>query len=637
MAKVSKKKKHYMKPKKQPRRKLTIKKMITSLLSVMVFVSVFLFLVAAYLAKDLPDIQEMAVRDIKPHITIYDTNGTVLAKYGDFRGTPLTYSEIPVSMVQAVVAAEDRRFFDHFGIDIIGITRAYIVNLRAGRVVQGGSTITQQLAKIIYLSPERTFKRKIQEVLIALQLERNFSKEQILTMYLNRVYMGKGNYGIDAAAKYYFGKDGSGLNIFESAMLAGMLKAPSKYSPSNNLTLAVGRARQVLIQMNDEGYISDEQAKYVSPPEIIERGVGRGAMKNPYFADYVLSEVADLVENAQGDMNIYTTIDLDAQEALESAVSKNLSAATAAHGVQQAAALLMEKNGAIKAMVGGKSYSTSQYNRAVSAKRQAGSAFKFFVYTAAMEAGIEPTDTFVDEPVTISQGRGVPDWSPRNFDRKYRGAMSVEAAFAKSINTVAVKISESIGRTKVVDIGHRLGLSERVPNLPSIALGAVEVSLLDMVQAYAHIASDGLKVRAFGITKITDGNGNIMYEYPGVESEQIISIEVVEKMRHLMRAVVNDGGGRRANLGYMDSYGKTGTTQDHHDSWFIGSTGDMTLGVWMGNDDSSATKGLVGGLMPASAFHDFFVSVGEIDRTELTNDSTPWQKTNVFDAIFGDQ
>lgn len=631
---AKKHKKH--KVQKQPRRKFKLKNIIATLFSIMLFVAIFLFLAAAYFTKDLPDIQEMAVKDIRPHITIYDTKGTVLAKYGDFRGTPLAYSEMPVSMIQAVVAAEDRRFFDHFGIDVIGIVRAYIVNLRAGRVVQGGSTITQQLAKIIYLSPERTFKRKIQEVLIALQLERNFSKEQIIALYLNRVYLGKGNYGIDAAAKYYFGKNGSDLNIFESAMLAGMLKAPSKYSPSNNLTLAVGRARQVLIQMNDEGFISDEQAKYVTPPEIIERGVGRGALKNPYFADYVLSEMPDLIENSQGDLNIYTTLDLEAQEVLESAVSSNLAAANAKYGVHQAAALLMESNGAIKAMVGGKSYSESQYNRAVSAKRQPGSSFKFFVYTAAMEAGVEPSDTFMDEPLSMSQGRGLPEWAPRNFDRKYRGQVSVETAFAKSINTVAVRISESIGRNKVINMAHKLGVTENIPNLPSIALGAIEMSLLEMVQAYAHIASDGLKVRGFGVTKITDGSGNIIYEYPGVESEQIISTDVVGKMRELMRAVVNDGAGKRAGIMFKDVYGKTGTTQDYHDSWFVGSADDMTLGVWMGNDDSSPTKGLVGGMMPAGAFHDFFAHVGHIDKTEITSDSIPWQKSSVFDAIFGD-
>lgn len=583
----------------------------------------------------MPDIEEMAVKDIRPQITLFDSNNVVLAKYGDFRGETLTYSNIPISMVQAVVAAEDRRFFDHMGVDPIGIARAYFVNMRAGRVVQGGSTITQQLAKIIYLSSERTFKRKLQEIIIALELERKFSKEQIITLYLNRVYLGKGNYGIDAAAKYYFGKPGQELDVFESAMIAGLLKAPSRYSPSNNPILAVSRGRQVLEQMYNEGFISEMQYKHQTPPEIVERGVGRGALKNPYFADYVLSEISELVENTNQDLNIYTTLDIHAQETLEKAITAHAQQAKSQYNADQIAGLVMEPSGAIKAMVGGVSYQQSQFNRAVSAKRQPGSAFKFFIYLAALENGIEPTDQFLDGPISIKQGRGLPLWTPRNIDRKYHGEMSMEEAFSRSINTIAVKISEQVGVQKVAEMAHRLGVESDIPHFSSIALGTAEMSLLEMTQSFAHIANNGQRMRAFGITKITDGQGSVVYEYQGPIADQIVDAAISDKMRELLRSVVTNGSGKRASVAGKDVYGKTGTTQEHHDAWFIGFTDDVVTGIWIGNDDSSPTKNLGGATLPSIIFREFNTNVGEIEKTELTHDSTPWHRENVFDMIFG--
>ncbi|MDF3047391.1 MAG: rane carboxypeptidase [Candidatus Midichloriaceae bacterium] len=628
-----KNKKKSLKKTRKPKLRIKLKSIIFSLFSIILFFAISSFLLLSYLLKDLPDIEEMADRDVRPQITIYDSEGVVLAKYGDFRGERLTYSNIPIYMIQAVIAAEDRRFFEHMGIDLIGIIRAYFVNLKAGRVVQGGSTITQQLAKIIYLSPERTFKRKLQEIIIALELERKFSKEQIISLYLNRVYLGKGNYGIDAASKYYFGKSGTDLGIFESAIIAGLLKAPSRYSPSNNPALAIGRARQVLEQMYNEGYITEEQYKYGSPPTIIERGVGRGALKNPYFADYILSEIPDLVQNTNQDLNIYTTLNIKAQEALEEVIEKYATQAKNKYNADQMAGLVMEPNGAIKAMVGGVSYHKSQFNRAVTAKRQPGSAFKFFIYLAALENGLELNDQFVDEPISIKQGRGMPLWSPRNIDRKYRGEMTAEDAFARSINTIAVKISESVGIDKVVEITKRLGIMSNIPRFSSIALGTAEMSLLEMTQSFAHIANYGRKAQAFGVIKITDSNGGVLYEFPGVEPEQVIDPEVSEKMRDLLRSVILSGSGKRAAIPGVEVFGKTGTTQEHHDAWFIGFTDDIVTGIWIGNDNSSPTSNLGGAGLPALVFHDFNQNVGHIEKTEITNDSTPWQNQSIFDLI----
>lgn len=635
---MPKKHKHQkVKSKKQPKRlKISWGKLFVSLFSLGLLLAIILGVVLAYYTKDLPSVEEIARKDVKPSITIYDSKGLILAKYGDHVGDTLTYSQIPQSMVHAVIATEDHRFFNHFGVDLWGIIRANIVNLRSGRLVQGGSTITQQLAKILYLSPEKTLKRKIQEFLIALQLEQKFSKEQIIALYLNKVYLGKGNYGIDAAARYYFGKTAEELDTFESAILAGMLKAPSRYTPSSNPELSIARARQVLQQMHEMGYIDDQTLNHIKPPHIVERGIGRGALHNPYFADFILSEVHDRIESVSHDINIYTTLDLHAQEVLEASASQYYNQMHEKYGVHQIAALLMEPSGAIKAMVGGTSYKESQFNRAVLAKRQPGSSFKFFVYLTAIEHGLKANDTFVDKPISLSQGRGLPKWEPRNFSREYNGEMSIEEAFARSINTIAVQVSESVGRENVIKMAHRLGIESTLHNLPSIALGASETSLLEMTRAFAHIPNKGFSVKSYAILKITDQNGGILYEYAEPFAEKVLSDDTVDGMKGLLQAVVDRGNGKNARLSSTQSYGKTGTSQDHRDSWFIGFTNDLVLGIWTGNDDSSPTNRSVGGVLPAKIFHDFFEHVGTVEKTTVTNDSIPWTSTegSIFERIF---
>jgi len=592
-------------------------------------------MVTIYYVHDLPDINVIAHQDHKPQITIRSSDGTVLAKYGDLKGNTLTYSQLPTHLVQAIITAEDRRFFDHPGIDIFGIIRAYYVNIRAGKVVQGGSTVTQQLAKIIYLSPERTFKRKVQEMFIAIQLERNFSKEQIMSMYVNRVYLGKGNYGVDAAAKFYFGKDATEMDAFECAVIAAMLKAPSKYAPSNNLKLAVERARYILSEMEEQGYITREEMRTALPPSILERGTARGALKNPYFSDYVLSLIPELLENPNQDLNIFTTLDLSAQTALETAADKIMTEKAEKYKASQVAALAMEPNGAIKAMIGGRAYDSSQYNRAVVAKRQPGSAFKFFVFTAALENGANIEDVYEDKPVTYSQGKGLPLWKPKNFKNEFLGSMTLFDAFTQSINTITVQLSEKIGRTKTILLAQKLGVQSPLQNLPSIALGASEVSLLEMTQAMAHIAHDGVKVNAFAILQIRNANNEIIYEHADLPNDVVLEHHVVQDMKSMLLNVVENGTGRAAKLAGRSAYGKTGTSQDHRDAWFIGATDDIVTGVWVGNDDNTPMNRTVGGNMPAWIWKDFVEKAGEIKRTYIPQETLPWKEDDIFDALFG--
>lgn len=620
--------------KKQP------KKLLSRLLgfaAVLCFWSIIiLIMILAYYAKNLPDISEMAAKDIKPQITIRGTDNIVLAKYGDLHGKSLTYSQLPLNLIHAVIAVEDRRFFEHSGIDILGILRANIINILSGKVVQGGSTITQQLAKIIYLSPERTMKRKIQEAIIALQLERRFSKEQIFAMYLSRVYLGRGNYGIDAAARYYFGKYAQELDLYESAILAAMLKAPSKYSPANNQKLAIQRARHVLKRMVEEGYISESDAKKATPPHIVERGHARGALSNPYFTDYILSLTANIFENNNQNLNIYTTLDLNLQNKLEGAIYNVLKEKGQSHNIHQAAAIAMEPNGAIKAMVGGVNYQQSQFNRAVFAKRQPGSTFKIYIYAAAMEEGYDPSDMFEDKPIVLEQGKGLPLWSPKNFVDRYSGKMTLNEAFANSVNTIAVQLSEKIGRQKVIEIAKKMGITSKLPDLPSIALGAADVSLLELTQSFAGIINNGVKTKGFGILQIKNANNEAIYELPRLSSEIILSADTVEKMKTMLNNAVKYGTGKNANLFLKTVYGKTGTSQDHKDAWFIGAVDDLVVGVWVGNDNGSLMKHVSGGNIPALIWKEFMEQVSDFTPTVLPEGSKPGT-TSIFDIIFSSQ
>lgn len=594
---------------------------------VLLWGGIILGVLVAYYSKDLPDLAEFAEKDRRPQITIRTQDGEVLAKYGDLYGKPLVYSQIPQDLIHAVVATEDQRFFEHFGFDVWGIVRAYLVNLKAGRYVQGGSTITQQLSKIAYLTPEKTLKRKLLEVIIALQLEQKFTKEQILTLYLNRIYMGRGVYGIDGAARYYFGKKTEDLGLYESAIIAAMIKAPSRYSPANNFALAVSRAKYVLDRMVDEGYITQEQARKARPPQIIHRGINHGLLKNPYFADYILTELHDKIGEIKQDINVFTTLDIGLQNTLENGMHQHQSE-MAVSKATQAAGIVMESNGAIKAMMGGLDYAQSQYNRSVNAYRQPGSAFKLFVYLAALENGISPNSHFVDEPRSYYQGKGLPMWTPKNFTNKHYGEMNVERAFAHSINTIAVQVSEEIGREKVIEMAHRLGVDTNIPNLPSIALGSIDITLLDLTAAFAHVANSGVSVKPFAILEITDAKDKIIYQHEGLILEQKINPNIAAEMKSMLGKVIEGGTGRSANLTFQNAYGKTGTSQDHRDAWFVGFTDKLVTGIWVGNDDNSPMDKVSGGNIPAKIWKDCNDNYEDFQITKIPE---PIPQPSIFD------
>ena len=570
---------------------------------VSIWLTFFASVLVVYYAIDLPDISGISKQNYEPQITIRSADGIVLAKYGDIRGKPLMYSQIPTHLIDAVISTEDRRFFDHWGVDIFGIIRANFSNIMAGRLVQGGSTITQQLAKIVFFSPKRTLKRKIQEVLMAVQLEYRFSKEQIMSIYANRVYMGKGVYGIDAAARYYFGKYAEHLNLFESAMLAGMLKAPSRYNPANNPILSVKRARQVLLNMENAGFISIHEVKSAIPPKIIQRGKARGILKEPYFSDYVLEQLPYLIGKQEIDLNIYTTINMKAQRAMEQAIAHNMKGAQETFNASQAAGIAMQPNGAIKAIMGGVSYRNSQFNRAIHAKRQTGSAFKLFVYLAGLENGYGLYSRFDDKPISLKIAGG--RWRPQNYTKRFYGNISLKTAFKRSINTVTVQLSEKVGRHKVIEMTRRLGIDSPMLPVPSIALGVTEVSLINLTKAYAHIANDGHDVHPFVITKITDTDNNILYEHRIPAPNKVLKTAIVQDAKSMLQAAVEEGSGIRARL-KTKAYGKTGTSQNHRDAWFIGFREDgLVAGIWVGNDDEQHMKRVTGSTIPARIWKSF--------------------------------
>ncbi|MBL26166.1 MAG: penicillin-binding protein [Rhodospirillaceae bacterium] len=564
--------------------------------------AVLLFMVVAYHAYDLPDISHLETPTRSPSTTVATMDGTVLASYGDLHSGYVDVSDLPSVLPNAVMAIEDRRFRDHFGIDPLGLLRAAVVNVMEGAVVQGGSTITQQLAKNLFLSPERTLHRKIQEVLLALWLEHRFSKDQILTLYLNRVYLGAGAYGVEAASQRYFGKSARRVSLPEAAMLAGLLKAPSRYAPTRDLDLARARAAQVLDAMVADGAISAEEAAEAKARPASPGGstAGNGFY---YFADWTVEQVPGFVGGEHSDVTVTTTLDPVMQRAAAAAVAEVLSQDGERLGAGQAALVAMTPDGAVKAMVGGRSYAESQFNRATQARRQPGSAFKLFVYLAALEAGFAPTDRIVDQPVTVN------GWTPDNYHGKYRGAIDLVQAFAVSSNSAAVQLAEQVGIGEVAATARRLGVVSPLTETPSLALGTSEVTLVETVGAYAAIANGGHAVLPYGIAAVTDRNGIPLYQRGGSGGGQVLAPETVSAMARMMRAVVTEGTGKAAAVDGLPAAGKTGTSQDFRDAWFVGYVPGLVVGVWVGNDDSSAMKNVTGGTLPAIIWRRFVTAV----------------------------
>ena len=553
----------------------------------------------AWLAYDLPDLSRLTNAVRRPSITLVTTDGQILASYGDLYGKPVNLNELPPYLPDALLATEDRRFYSHFGLDPRGLLRAIVTNIRVGHLVQGGSTITQQLAKNVFLTPDRTVRRKGQEVLLALWLEHMFSKQEILALYLNRVYFGAGTYGVDAAAQKYFGKRAAKVTPFEAAMLAGMVKAPSRYNPLSDPKRATDRAKQVLASMVDAGYMTDGDAG-----KAIAQGMANlktpTAASGQYYADWVLDQVSSYVNYVDRDLVVVTTIDAQAEQAAEAVVSKILSDADAAKNANQAALVAMSPDGAVRALVGGRDYGASQFNRATQALRPPGSSFKLFVYLAGMENGLTPEDTMVDGPISIG------NWRPNNYDDHYYGTVSLRDAFARSLNSVAVQVSERIGHAKVIDAARRLGVTSDLTNGPSIALGASGVSLMEMTGAYAAFDNRGNGVWPYGIAQILDSQGNVLYKRDGSGPRQVVGAHAASEMLDMMQAVVLSGTGRAAVLDRPVA-GKTGTSQDYRDAWFIGFTAELTTGVWVGNDDNTPMNKVTGGSLPTRIWHDFMV------------------------------
>ncbi len=522
----------------------------------------------------------------RPAVLFVSDDGKPFAHKGDYRDRPVTRAELPDSLVHAVVSIEDRRFYDHFGFDPLGMLRAARTNYDAGGIVEGGSTLTQQLAKLAYLSDDRTYTRKIKEVLLAVWLEYHLSKDEILARYLDNAYYGNGVNGIRAAARHYFGKDVSELDLSESVVLAGMLRAPSHYSPTVNPEASRKRARQVLRAMREAGYLTADEAANVEPakPESLRTDIPAGG----YFADWMMAKLDDRMVSMNGEVRLHTSLDTNLQAAAERAVRQGLDDAGPKAHATQAALVAMRPDGQVVAMVGGRDYGESRFNRAVQARRQPGSSFKLFAYLAALRYGATPDTRVVDQPIDID------GWEPENYGGNYRGAMSVEQAFALSVNTVAVQLSQTVGPSEVVRAAKDLGIRSPLQPLPSTPLGTQGVSLLEMTSAYAAVARGAYPVHPTGLPYDVDNVGRH-------------ALPQRADLDRLLRKVVSSGTGRAAQLP-IPAAGKTGTSQDYRDAWFVGYAGNLVVGVWVGNDDESAMNRVTGGSVPARIWKRFMMA-----------------------------
>ena len=549
-------------------------------------------------AYDLPSIQNLSSTKRQASVTITDSTGREIVTYGELYGRPIKFSELPKSLIDAVIATEDRRFFSHKGFDLKAVFRAIIANIRAGHIREGASTLTQQLAKNLFLKPKRTIRRKVQELLLSFWLEANFSKEQIFTLYINRVYFGAGTFGVEAATQRYFGKSAKEVDLFEAATLAGLLKAPSRYSPFRSKGIAEKRAKIVLSRMVAAGFLTETRAQYA-----IRRGLkvfssSKGSRTVRYFTDWVLERVSSFIGSIEGDIIVKTTLNLHLQKLAERQLEAYLSQNWKRNRITQGAFVTMTPNGAVRALVGGRNYKKSQYNRVFQALRQPGSAFKLFVYLAALENGIKPDDVFVDEPITIGE------WTPKNYTAKHIGHVSLREAMEKSINTVAVKVARRVGVQKIIDVAARLGITSEMHPNPSLVLGVNEVSLLELTASYAVVANGGISVWPHAISTIKDREGGILYSRTDGADHEVLSPYVVRVISEMLEGVIRSGTGKFADPGFR-SAGKTGTSQGFRDAWFVGYSRKLVTGVWMGNDDNTPMKGVTGGSYPARLWGEF--------------------------------
>ena len=588
MAKTTKKKKTTKKRKKRESKQRVANRLFV--LKIFAYLVITLACYLAYCFLTLPDIEQAVTRTRQPSTTITAENGNEVATYGQVYSAIVMPDYLPKHMVEAIIATEDRRFYQHFGFDVIAFSRAMVVNLIKGRYAQGGSTITQQVAKNLFLTPNKNIKRKIQELLLAFWLEYKFSKDQIMALYLNRVYLGAGTYGIEAAANKYFQKTSADLNLKESAILAGMLKAPTRYNPAANPERAEERARVVLQNMVDEGYISEEerqQALKMKTGALVSDKVEGGK----HFADWVYSDVNDYIGERENDIYVYTTLNQYIQETADKVLTQTIKA-NKHKNVTQGAIVVLDKTGAIKAMVGGVDYQKSQFNRAINALRQPGSSFKTFVYLCALENGYKPEDKIGDFPLSIG------DWQPENIDKKYHGEVTLREALAKSYNLATINLAQSLSSSNIIKIAKKAGITTPIQNSPSLALGTSEVKVIDMAVAYSAIANGGFATWPYAIKEIYSRDGYQLYMRDVTEANRIFDEDAVEDMTKMLEAVVNQGTGRKARLPFFAA-GKTGTSQDYRDAWFVGFTDKYIAAVWLGNDDNSPMKNVGGSSLPA--------------------------------------
>ena len=580
-----------------------------------------------FAARNMPGYTTLMNSQVGQTIVVRARDGSEIVALGPSYGQWLYSDEIPQVMKDAMVAVEDRRYFSHIGVDPLGLMRAVYVAIRDGSKVRATSTISQQLARNIFLNSNRTFDRKLREAVLAMALEAKFSKEQILELYLNKVYFGGGAYGIDSASRKFFSHSARELSIGEAAIIAGMVKAPSRYSPTADVDAAVGRANVVLEQMRRYGAIGAGEAAAVDVSAVKLSGE-ESQNSARYFTDYVLPQLDLLLPNSTDlePLEVWTTLDTGMQRAAAAAVDAHSPPGA------QGALVSLDRDGAILALVGGNDYVESNYNRATDAQRQPGSAWKLFVYLTALEAGYRPDDRVVDEPVRIG------DWSPRNSSGRFAGEVDVRTAFAYSINTVAAQLGNEVGFSSVAGMARRFGITTPISTYPSMVLGSSEVRVIDLTRAFASVAAGGRSVEPYGITRVVTSGGEVLYRHESPRAQQLVPDYVAAGMTDLLQSAVNTGTGRAAQIGRPVA-GKTGTTSSNKDGWFVGFSSGITTGVWMGRDDAKAVPGLQGGTAPARAFSSymrFAVRNRPIEKFNTEVQLPEWQLEPDEEWMFGD-
>ncbi|MDX3928583.1 MAG: transglycosylase domain-containing protein [Shinella sp.] len=557
-----------------------------------------------YYGARMPSATSWSIPDRPPNVKILAVDGEAIANRGTTGGEALSLENMSPYIPQAVIAIEDRRFYSHFGIDPLGLARAMLTNVMTGRMVQGGSTLTQQLAKNLFLSPERTLERKVQEVLLAFWLEHKYTKDQILAMYLNRVFFGSNSYGVEAASRRYFNKSARDVNLAEAATLAGLLKAPSRLSPARDPKAAEERAQVVLGAMREEGFVTDGEIK-TAMAQTPARAKSYWSGAEHYAADLVMDQLPAMIGDITQDLVVETTIDLDLEKKADEAISQIIDTEGGKLDASQAALVSIDGTGAIRALVGGRDYAASQFDRASKAKRQPGSAFKPFVYVAALEEGRSPLSVRNDAPVRIGK------WTPENYDQKYRGEVTLASALAHSLNTIAAQLVMEVGPEQVVKVAHRLGIESDLQPNASIALGTSEVSLVELTAAYAPFMNGGYKATPHVIRRISTADGKVLYENIYDNPPRVLEPNVASMMNGMMTRVITEGTGRNARIPGWQAAGKSGTTQSFRDALFVGYTSNLTTGVWFGNDDGKPMKKVTGGGLPAKAWSSFMTAAHE--------------------------